>query len=161
MKMNKVFFLMMATVFLGTLAKAHAEELSKGIFVSDAWVQAIPPSQESTAAYMVMTNNTKKEAVLVSAESDIATSTEIHQMSDKNGIMHMAMVSVVPIPAHGKVSLQPGGFHLMLIKLKKIVKRGDQVLLTLHFQDASTVTVNAKVKLGREEIQPAMPGMKM
>ena len=51
---------------------AYADDLSKDIFVSNAWVQAMPPSQTTTAAYMIITNNSSKEAVLVSASSDIA-----------------------------------------------------------------------------------------
>ena len=79
----------------------------------------MPPSQTTTAAYMTITNNSSKEAVLVSASSDIAGAVEIHQMSDMNGMMKMAMVSNMHVPALGKVILQPGGFHIMLINLKK------------------------------------------
>lgn len=132
-----------ATIFF--ITNAQAEDVSKSILVANAWVQAMPLSQTTTAAYMVITNNSPKEAVVVSASSDIAGATEIHQMSDMNGMMNMAMVKVLHVPAQGKVTLQPGGFHIMLINLKKPVQKGDIVPITLHFQDGGSIIVNADV----------------
>jgi len=161
---NLIFFIILIAAALGS-AYAHADDLSKDIFVSDAWVQAMPPSQTTTAAYMVISNNSQKEAILESASSDIAGATEIHQMSDMNGMMNMAMVSNIHIPALGKVTLNPEGFHIMLINLKKPVDKGDLVPITLHFQDGSSVIVNAQAKLtGNVEtgnVSSGMPGMKM
>ncbi len=147
-------------MFLGG-AYAYADDLSKGILVSDAWVQAMPPSQTTTAAYMTITNNSTREAVLVSASSDIAGAVEIHQMGEMNGMMDMAMVSNIHIPAWAKVTLQPGGFHIMLINLKKSVNKGDIIPITLHFQDGSAVIVSAQAKLQQAEEPSGMPGMKM
>ena len=110
---------------------------------------------------MVITNNSTREAVLESATSDIAQSVELHEMSDMNGMMNMAMVPNIPIPAHDKVSLQPGGFHIMMIGLKKPVNKGDIVLITLHFKDGSVVPVNAQARLEEKEDASSMAGMKM
>jgi copper(I)-binding protein len=140
---------------------AHADDLSKDIFVSDAWVQAMPPSQTTTAAYMTIKNNSQREVVLVSASSDIAGATEIHQMSETNGMMNMAMVPNIHVPAQGKVTLQPGGFHLMLINLKKPVNKGDVVAISLHFQDGSNIIVNAQVRGQQADDSSSMPGMQM
>ena len=146
MKIRNLLFpiILIATIFGGTYV--HADDLSKDIFISNAWVQAMPPSQKITAAYMVITNNSSKEAVVVAASSDIAGITEIHQMSTMNGMMHMAMIGNVDVPAQEKVSLQPDGFHIMLIDLKKPVNKGDIVPITLHFKDGGSIMVNAEVK---------------
>ena len=144
MKIRKLLCFIFVAIAVFFLTYAHADELGKNISVSNAWVQAMPPAQTTTAAYMVITNNSKQEAVLVSASSDIAGAVEIHQMSETNGMMHMAMAANIHIPALGKVSLKPGGFHIMLINLKKSVNLGDIVPITLHFQDGSDIVVNAK-----------------
>ena len=141
---NLLCFIIVATAFLLTLA--HADDLSKNIFVSNAWVQAMPPSQMVSAAYMTISNNSSKELIIVSASSDIAGTAEIHQMSEMNGMMKMAKVQNLHVPAQGKVSLQPGGFHIMLINLKKPVNKGDIVSITLHFQDGGSIMVNADVR---------------
>ncbi len=144
-----VTVLVVAAVFFSS--SVYADDLSRYIFISDAWVQAMPPIQKTTAAYMVIRNNAPKEVILQSASSDIAGATEIHQMSAMNGMMNMAMVTDVHIPAQGKVILQPGGFHIMLINLKKPVNKGDSIPLTLHFQGGSNVSVNVLVKLSEKE----------
>lgn len=154
---NFVWFIAMMTV---CSAGAQADNMNKDIFVSNAWVQAMPPSQKITAAFMNITNNSNKEAVLVSVSSDIAGAAEIHQMSEMNGMMNMSMINELRIPALGKVVLQPSGFHIMLINLKKSADKGDIVPITLHFQDGSVVVVKAQVKLQQED-RSSMPGMKM
>lgn len=146
-----------AVVFL---PHVYADDTGE-ILVSHAWVQAMPPSQTTTAAYMTIMNNSTREAVLVSASSEIAGVTEIHQMSNANGMMNMAMVPNVHIPARGKVLLQPGGYHIMLINLKKPADKGTMVPITLHFQDGSAVVVNAQVKMQDPASSSSMPGMNM
>jgi copper(I)-binding protein len=142
---NLLFSVTVVFAMWGTVS-ANADGPNKDILVSDAWVQAMPPSQTTTAAYMVITNNAAKEAVLVSASSDIAATTEIHQMSDMDGMMKMDMVSDLHIPALGKAALKPGGFHIMLIGLKKPVDQGDSVAITLHFKNGINVPLIAVAK---------------
>ena len=146
MKINKLLFSITAVIALCWDICAYADNLNKDIIVSDAWVQAMPPSQTTTAAYMVITNNAANKAVLVSASSDIAGAVEIHQMSEMDGMMNMAMVSDIHIPALGQVTLKPGGFHIMLINLKKPVNKGDIISIILHFQDGSSLSVNAQAR---------------
>jgi len=161
MKIRDLFFSIVAFGVFSFMSCVYADSLGKDIFVSDAWVQAGPPSQNNSAAYLTITNNSSKEAILVSAASDIAGAVEIHQMSDTNGMMNMAMVSNVHIPAMGKITLQPGGFHIMLINLKKPVNKRDIIPITLHFQDGSSIMVNAVVKIEEADDSANMPGMAM
>ena len=161
MNVKFLFGIIMASIGTFVVTAADAGDLSKDIFISKAWVQAMPPSQTTTAAYFTVINNSQKEAVLVSASSDIAATAEIHQMSDMKGMMNMAMVSNIHVPAMGKISLQPGGYHIMLINLKKPVKKGDMVALTLHFQDGTSIIVNAEVKMQDADDSSSMPGMVM
>ena len=129
------------------LTCAWADDLSKTVIVTDAWVQAMPPSQTTTAAYMIIANNSFKDIVLVSVSSDIAGSAEIHQMGKTSDMMKMDMVNKVPIPSLSKVILQTGGIHIMLVNLKKPLNKGDIVPITLHFQDGGAVVANAVVKM--------------
>ena len=140
-----VCFIVFTTAVIFT-AYVYAGFLNENMVVSNAWVQAMPPSQTTTAAYMVIENNSPKEEILISAFSEMAGAAEIHQMSDMNGMMHMAMMPNVRIPAMGKVTLKPGGVHIMLINLKKPVNKGDIIPITLHFQDGGSIMVNADVR---------------
>jgi len=143
------------------LTYAHADDSSNGIVVSNAWVQAMPPSETKSVAYMIIRNNSQKEVVLVSASSDMVGEIILHHMSDVNAMMIMADAENIHIPARGKVILQPDGLHMMLVNFKKPVKKGDIVPITLHFQGGSAMMVNAQVKSQEEEDSSSKPKMKM
>ena len=58
----------------------------------------------------------------------------------------MAKLDYIKIPAHGKIVLGEGGYHIMLIGLKKPVNKGDIVAITLHFKEGSSIIVKADVR---------------
>jgi periplasmic copper chaperone A len=66
-------------------------------------------------------------------------------MSMKNGVMEMRMLETMPLPAGKVVKLEPGGFHLMLVDLKKPLKAGEDIAFTLHIKDAKGNTRQMKV----------------
>ena len=59
----------------------------------------------------------------------------------------MRQVKQIDIPAHGDTVLQPGGLHVMLIGLKGELKPGDNVAVTLVFEDGSKKLVEAQVRM--------------
>ena len=87
---------------------------------------------------------------LVKVETKVAGMVEIHEMQMDGGVMKMREVEKVNCPAGKVTELSPGGFHIMLMNLKKQAKEGDQIPLTLSFEDRQgkkqTVSVNATVK---------------
>jgi copper(I)-binding protein len=62
--------------------------------------------------------------------------------------MQMHPVPNIPIPAGGSVTLKPGGLHVMLIGMQKKLAPGDKFSLTLTFEKAEPMTVEAEVKEG-------------
>jgi copper(I)-binding protein len=128
------------------LPSSRAEPAKEAVTVQDAWVRAVPPSANVTAAYMVIKNDSDEPAALESIETNAASSAELHRMSRDRGMMTMAPVPSVPIPAHGRAALEPSGYHLMLIGLKKPLRAGDRVKLILHFRGRRTLAVTATVQ---------------
>lgn len=126
------------------IAPAFAHE-DMDIVVTKAWVAALPPVQSTTAAYMTIENKGKDKEVLISVSSPTAAAAEIHQMSMDGGMMKMAMLKSLTIPAKGKVVLAQGGYHIMLINLVKPLKKGDIVPIYLKFDCGCTVEVKATV----------------
>ncbi len=119
---------------------------STGITVSDAWVRSPVIIDQPGAAYLVIQNNGATEDKLLSAESDAAKVVELHESMESGGMMSMAPVPNIPVPANGKVELKPGGFHMMLMGLTRPLKTGDKVQLTLNFEKAGKIPVTAEVK---------------
>jgi periplasmic copper chaperone A len=107
------------------------------IKVENAWLQAVPPVAEATAAYMRIRNLSQSPLKLISASSPIAAKIEpmITTRHQRNGqeVMGMESVESLEIPAGGILELKPGGDHLMVMGLTSHPKEGERVKLTVRF----------------------------
>ncbi len=50
------------------------------------------------------------------------------------------------LPAGEQVSLEPGGYHVMLLELQAPIAEGDTVPVTLTFEKAGEVQVDAQAR---------------
>lgn len=112
--------------------KVHAFETSEGM--------------KNGAVFLTLKNSGDKGDALISASSDIAARTELHEMSEESGIMKMRKVEKIDIAADEAVELKSGGYHIMLMDLKKPLKAGDSFPLTLTFESGEKKTVNTAVE---------------
>jgi len=130
-----------------------ADQNDPSINVHQAWARATAPGQDVGAAYMMIVS--KKDTSLVSVGTDVAEHVQIHSMTMDNGVMKMRELESLAIPAGKMINLSPGGMHLMLMGLKKALKAGEQLTLTLQFKDnsgtLSRVTVKAPIQAGTSE----------
>ena len=60
--------------------------------------------------------------------------------------MKMGEVDSVALPAGKAVTLDPNGYHVMLMQLNQQLKEGEQVPLTLVVEDAKGVKQTIEVK---------------
>lgn len=135
--------LILSAVALLTVAAAPA-----GVSVTNAWSR--PAAQGGNGAgFLTIANGGKAADRLVSATSPVAGRIEMHESMMMNGV---AMMHPRPggaaVPAGGKLEFKPGGWHLMLIGLKKPLKAGETVPVTLTFQKAGKVQVGLVVRGG-------------
>jgi copper(I)-binding protein len=59
--------------------------------------------------------------------------------------MRMREVDSVDLPAGKKIVFEPGGYHIMLLGLKKKLVEGERFPLTLEFEKAGKITVDIAV----------------
>jgi len=98
------------------------------------------------AAYLTITNNGDEPDRLVSVTTDVAEAVEVHDVTMKDNVMEMRPLhDGLEIPAGETVSLEPGGYHLMLIGLTKSLLAGKSFDLTLTFEHAGDVTVTVPI----------------
>lgn len=99
------------------------------------------------AAFMTIANKGSESDHLIAGKTDVATTVEIHEMFEKDGVMVMQPVpGGIEVPAGGSVVLEPGGYHVMLIGLTKDLTEGMTFDLTLTFEEAGDVTVSVTVE---------------
>jgi copper(I)-binding protein len=134
-------FLLMSFYCNSVLANA-----SNDISIEHAYIRAVPPGQDNSAAFMQLINSSDKKQTIVNARSNIAEVVELHTHIHADGMMKMRRIEKIDIPAMGNTTLQPGGLHIMLIKLHHDLKIGQEVLLTIEFSDGSTKTINVPVQ---------------
>lgn len=84
------------------------------------------------------------------AGDDMGTTTTAMggEMGDDMGAMTMRPVEAIDLPAGEAVALEPGGLHIMLIDLVEPLEVGDEVDLTLTFEEAGEQPVTAEVREG-------------
>ena len=130
------------------LTAAHAQDVQQGpLTISNVWARPAGEGQKSSAAYFTIKNGGGEAEKLVSAESPVAGTTMLHEMTMDGGVMKMRMLmNGAEIPAGGALEFKPGGSHVMLMGLKQVLAEGQSIPLTLTFAKAGTIKVEAKVQ---------------
>ena len=137
-------------VFLAGLlvAPAQAQEVKAGdLVVMQPWSRATPSGAKIAGAYLTIENKGAAPDRLIGGASDVAGKVEVHEMAMDNGVMKMRPLDKGLAIEPGKtVKLAPGGYHLMLFDLKKQLKQGDKVPVTLEFEKAGKVALSLDVQ---------------
>jgi periplasmic copper chaperone A len=151
--------LQLAATCLLIAAASFAFAQDAPIHIEQPWSRATPGGASTGAVYLTIDNKSHDADRLLGASSDVADKSQIHEMKVVNGIMEMREVTGgLLVPAGGSAVLKPGSYHVMLIGLKKPLKEGETIPLTLDFEKAGKVTVTVPVRAmaaGHDD----MPGM--
>ncbi|MGK2950845.1 MAG: copper chaperone PCu(A)C [Thiobacillus sp.] len=117
------------------------------ISVSDAWARATMPGQKVSGAYMQIRSDA--DARLISASSTAVPRVEVHEMKMDGDVMRMREMKAIDLPKGKTVSLEPGGFHIMLMNLPKPIAAGEIIPLILTVESGGkrqTVEVKAEAR---------------
>ncbi|WP_456446383.1 copper chaperone PCu(A)C [Thiolapillus sp.] len=127
------------------ISPVFAGSAADDVDVSKPWAREVPPGLTTSAGFLTLHNKGSKEHRLVAAESPAAGMVELHTHINDNGVMRMRPVDDIPIPSGGMAELKPGGYHLMLMMLKKPLKSGQTMPITLEFEDGSKKEIQAEI----------------
>jgi periplasmic copper chaperone A len=148
----KQAFVRLATLLALTLGAAAAPAQTT---VKEAWVRGTVAQQKATGAFMQITS--AQGGKLVSVQTPVAGIAEIHEMKMSGDVMKMNAVPSLDLPAGQAVELKPGGYHLMFMDLKRQIKAGDSVPLTLVIEGKDGKRETLEVKLPVKALGAAMP----
>jgi copper(I)-binding protein len=161
-----LLFLAVAIVFVSALAACQSEAPEgPRVRVEEVWsrpaVAVGEVSGESSsggvgmghgkagtgAVYMKLVNEGGEPDRLIGAQTDVAEVVEIHETRMEGDVMKMQMLpDGLEIPAEGQVLLEPGGYHVMLMGLKRDLTEGDRIAMVLQFEKSDPTTVEAEVQ---------------
>ncbi len=138
--LRSLFVATIMTVSFGALAHT----IKHGpISIEKIWARPANKGQ-NTAAYGIFSVEAGQGDRLIKAECAQATTVELHNHIEENGIMKMRPVSSVDL-ADKPVEMKPGGMHIMLMGLKEDLKDQKTVKVSLEFEKAGKVDVNFPV----------------
>ena len=127
---------------------AFASSAFAQIKVDAPWARATVPVQKTSGAFMQLLS--AKDVRLVAASSPVAGTVEMHKMEMKGDQMKMEQIDAIDLPAGKAVKLASGSYHFMLIDLKRQLKAGDSVPLTLTVEHPNkkreSMTIQVPVK---------------
>lgn len=128
------------------------------IMIQDPYARTMGGMGASGAVFFGIMNHADTDDRLIDARSQVAKKVELHtHKDDGNGVMQMLHVPEgFAVPAMGNHALERGGDHVMLMGLTQELKDGDMVSVTLVFEQAGEVVIEAPIDNARK---PAMGGM--
>lgn len=112
---------------------------------SSAWVKAPASGDTAAMAFATIENPGMYEVFLTSATADVAAKVEFRDKS-KGSDRQAQTVKFLTVPAYGNLSMAEDGVHLMLLDLKRPLREGDEVSLTLVAEDGTKFQLSAAVR---------------
>jgi copper(I)-binding protein len=126
-------------------APAGIAAQQKTVSASQAWVKVPAADQTLTEGFVVVDNPTMYDVYLIAAVTEAAGKVEFRDVS-KPGSASAQVVKEVPVPAYGSLTMDPKGLHMVLSDMKRPLKDGDTIALTLTTHEGTAMEVSAVVK---------------
>jgi periplasmic copper chaperone A len=139
--------LLLASLALFAVPQAQAQSTTlANIKIEHPWARPTPKGAKTGAVYLSLENTGSEADSLVSASSPAAGKTQVHKTSNEGGVMKMRPAEGVELAPGTTVEFKPGGYHIMLLDLKRQLAEGQTVPLTLTFAKAGTIQIDARVE---------------
>src|SRR5215475_7639164 len=108
---------------------ARADDVKVGdLVITQAWSRATPSGAKVASGYLTIENKGTAPDRLLGGSSDAAAKVEVHEMTNKDGVMTMRQLEGgLSIAPAATVKLAPSGYHLMLTDITRPLKQGDTV----------------------------------
>ncbi|WP_127524496.1 copper chaperone PCu(A)C [Mesorhizobium sp. Z1-4] len=135
-------------VALAVASPALAEE---SVRIFDAWARASVLASRPGAAYVTVESATEDQ--LLGVATPVAGQVMIHAVEKDGDISRMKHIETLELPAGERITLAPGGMHLMLMGLQDKLSEGTTFPMTLSFENAGEITVEVSV-LGIAAVGP-------
>lgn len=118
-----------------------------GVSAVGAWARATASAAQTGAVYLTIIDKGANDK-LISVETPVASSAKLHETVKNGNVVGMRPVDALPVSSAGPTMLAPGGYHIMLMGLKKKLQKGTSFPITLTFEKAGKVETKVAVEAG-------------
>ena len=123
----------------------------RGAAAQDGATPTAGMSPATAIVYMTIANDGDNEDVLLGGETDAATTVELHESIEDDGILRMEPARMAsPSRRATKTVFDAGGLHVMLVGLTADLLPGGSYDLVLRFEQAGEVTVPVQIRFNAE-----------
>lgn len=120
--------------------------------ITDAWVQA-PSAHLETVGGFTVRNRTNEARTLQRVDAEGFENTRIQA----GGSQDPSQPATVVVASNNTLTLAPPGTHLRLARPQRTLRTGNRILLTLHFDGARVMFVNAEIRTAPPAPSSTMP----
>ena len=117
---------------------------SKYLTIYDGYINASIGKSTSTAAYMTIVSSRSEKIIKLASPN--ARKIEIHSSYiDDKGVMKMRRIENIKISKSKPFILKPGGYHFMVMGLKKPLESGQTFPLIIFFENGKEINLSLNV----------------
>ena len=128
--------------------------LKADIMIKDAIAVTSTPKSKSGAIFMIIHNNSQNIDRLLSAQTGVSKMAQMHSSEMDGDVMKMVHVEEgFEVPSHGRLTLEPGGKHIMLMGLSGTLEKDSYFNLILEFENTGQIEVEVKYEGSIKDIK--------
>jgi copper(I)-binding protein len=140
--MKSIIIIMAALVMTLAAPAAAQTDAASPMSIESPWLRETAAGQSAGGGFLVIANGGASDDRLTGGSTAVAAQVQVHEMRLTDGVMRMRpLKGGLAIPAGKSVTLKPGSFHIMLVGLKRPLKRGETIPVTLDFARVGKMTV--------------------
>ncbi|MDV6252012.1 copper chaperone PCu(A)C [Vibrio sp. EA2] len=133
--------LAMSALLLSPLAQAKLD-----VMAHEPYARAMAPGATTSAVFVTFANRSQEDIKIVSAETPAAGKVELHDVITEGDVMKMRQIDHITLNAKSTTELKPGSLHIMLFNLTQPLQEGDEITVTVTFDNGLKQSFNAPVK---------------
>ncbi len=122
------------------LSFAACSGLCEGLQITDAWSRATVEGRMG-AVYATIENTSGNPIQIQGIKTDVAKMAEVHESYLDGSMMRMRHIEDFMIPAGEVRKLEPGGLHIMLMRLPEPLVEGAKFEVEFDLAEGGNITV--------------------
>lgn len=118
------------------------------ISVTNAWAlpAKVSPGGGTGLVYLTIVNTGDGTDTLTDISADLAESVELYRTKIEDDVASLRAVWSIAVPAHGEVRLDTVDYQVVLVGLRRNLRVGDIIVLTLTFEHAGRSRIGIRVR---------------
>ncbi len=134
-----------ATLVVSFAGTAPAQQGNRLIQIEEAWVRISKDNVAVASAYFTILNKSEEDDYLIGVTSSVSERALLQEMRIENFKAKYNTISKLSIGAIERQKLRPSGYQVTLEGLKRPLRIGENVQLTLTFERAGRIEIVANV----------------